>query len=358
MITALKTRYEQDIAIARHGRDFFWYGLLLAALILFPTFGGEFYVGEFNGVFIFAICGVAQMLLLGYTGLISLCHAAFLGIGAYTHAILLAHGVPFAITVPCAGIMAALGGLVIGIPTLRMSGLYLAIATLAFGTIVSTIFQKWTAVTGGWGGFNVPVTTIFGFPFGGTTSLYYSSLALLVAVLWIAINILRSPFGRALVAIRDSEISAQSMGINLRWYKAAAFAISAGITGLAGALYAHYIRALAPDAFDLLISIQLVVIVFVGGFGTLHGAVIGAIFVRFLPQVIAIFRDDLPFGVGRLPGLEPALFGLVLVLVILFEPLGIYGRWLKLKIYFQSFPLSRRAVFRRQRSYTKTERLR
>src|SRR6185437_1994430 len=208
------------------------------------------------------------------------------------------------------------------IPTLRMSGLYLAIATLAFGSIVGTVFQKWDAVTGGFDGFAVPTPDIFGVPVEGATGIYYVSLAVLVLVLWVSANMLRSPVGRALMAIRDSEVSAQSMGINVARYKTFAFAISAGMTGLAGALLAHYVRFLAPDSFDILLSVQFVTIVFVGGLGSLHGAIFGALFVRLLPQAIAIVRDDLPWGIGRMPGLEPSLFGLVLVLVILFEPGG------------------------------------
>jgi branched-chain amino acid transport system permease protein len=309
-------------------------------------------------VFIFAITGVALMLLIGYTGLVSLGHAAFLGIGAYVNAVLLARGLPFVVTLPAAGIVTALAGVAIGIPTLRMSGLYLAIATLAFGGIVGTVFQKWTAVTGGFDGFAVPTPYLFGIPLDTPTGIYYTSLAVLILVLWVSANLLRSPIGRAMVAIRDSEISAQSMGINLALYKTIAFAISAGMTGLSGALFAHYVRFLAPDSFDILLSIQFVTIVFIGGLGSLHGAVFGAIFVRLLPQFIAVIRDDLPLGIGHMPGLEPSLFGLILVLVILFEPAGIYGRWQKMKLYFQDFPLYRRAGFRRQRAYARSERLR
>src|SRR5581483_10160866 len=145
------------------------------------------------------------------------------------------------------------------------------------------------------------------------------------------------------------EVSAQSMGINLSLYKTISFAISSGITGLAGALFAHYVRFLAPDSFDILLSIQFVTIIFVGGLGSLHGAIFGAMFVRLLPQLIAIVRDDLPFGIGR-------MLGLVLVLVILFEPTGIYGRWLKLKTYFKNFPLHRRTGMRRQKTYARSER--
>ncbi|HXT81580.1 MAG TPA: branched-chain amino acid ABC transporter permease [Acetobacteraceae bacterium] len=353
-----RTDYRQDIALSNHRGDQFWYSLLLLIMLVIPFVLGEFYIGELGGVFIFAIAGVGLMLLIGFTGLISLGHAAFLGIGAYVNSVLLAHGVPFLITLPVAGLFTALCGAAIGRPTLRMSGLYLAIATLAFGSIVGTVFQKWTSVTGGFDGFPVPTPYIFGIPVEGATGIYYVSLAVLIFVLWISVNLLRTPLGRAMVAIRDSEVSAQSMGIHLAWYKTLAFAISAGMTGLAGALFAHYVRFLAPDAFDVLLSIQFVTIVFVGGLGSIRGAIFGALFVRLLPQAIAIMRDSLPFGIGRMPGLEPSLFGLVLVLVILFQPDGIDGLWLKMKRWFQSFPLKRRTGFRRQRAYTKSERIR
>lgn len=353
-----RTGYAQDIALWRHRGDLFWYSLLLVALLIIPYLLGEFYIGELGGVFIFAIAGVGLMLLVGYTGLISLGHAAFLGIGAYTNSVLLSRGVPFIVTLPAAGLVTAFFGAAIGLPTLRMSGLYLAIATLAFGSIVGTVLQKWDAVTGGFDGLPVPTPSLFGIPIDSAISVYYVSLAVLVFVLWLAANLLRTPIGRAMVAIRDSEISAQSMGIHLARYKTFAFAISAFMTGLAGALFAHYVRFLAPDSFDILLSVQFVTIVFVGGLGSLHGAIFGALFVRLLPQFIAIVRDDLPFGIGRLPGLEPSLFGLVLVLVILFFPSGIYGLWLKMKHWFQAYPLKRRTSFRRQKSYARSERLR
>lgn len=354
----LKTDYTQDLVLARKRSSLFWYGLLLAALLLVPHSLSEFYVGEMSFVFIYAIAGVGLMLLTGYTGLVSLGHAAFLGIGAYANAILLSEGLPFAVTLPAAGLITAFAGVVIGIPTLRMSGLYLAIATLAFGSIIGLVAEKWSSLTGGFDGFPVPHPTVLGLVIEAPTGVYYLALGVLVLVVLVAMNILRSPLGRAMVAIRDSEISAQSMGINLAFYKTVTFAISAGITGLAGALFGLYVRHLAPDSFGVLLSIQLVTIVFIGGLGSLHGAIFGAVFVAQLPQVIAIVRDDLPFGLGAMPGLEPSLFGLILVLVIMFEPTGMHGRWLKLKRWCTEFPLHKRAAFRRQKSYARSERLR
>ena len=161
-----------------------------------------------------------------------------------------------------------------------------------------------------------------------------------------------------MIAVRDSEISAQSMGIDLARTKSLAFAISAGFTGLAGGLIAHKFGYLAPDAFTMLISIQLLLMVVVGGLGSMHGVIFGAIFIVLLPQGIAILRDWLPSSVGHLPGLEPGLFGLILVIFLIYEPLGIYGRWRKIRHFFEEFPLYRKATHKRQKRYLRTERVR
>jgi branched-chain amino acid transport system permease protein len=237
-----------------------------------------------------------------------------------------------------------------------MTGVYLAIATLAFSFIIEQIFIRWESVTGGFRGFAVARPEVFGIAITEPWLFYYFSLAVLTLVLLAAINILRSPTGRAMVAIRDSEIAAQSMGVNLARYKTTAFALSAGFTGIAGGLFAHKIGFLAPDAFNIILSIQLLLMVVVGGLGSLHGAIFGALIVGALPQMIAIGRDYLPISIGRQPGLEPGLFGLILVFFILFEPLGLYGRWRKLKLYFQLFPLYKKATFKRQKTYTRSER--
>ena len=356
MPALFRTSYKQDLSLFPHGVA--WHIALLAVVLLLPLVVGEFYVGELAGVFIYAIAGVGVMIMLGYTGLISLGHAALLGIGAYTNAVLLSYGLPFALSLPIAGLLTGMVGVAIALPTLRMSGLYFAIATLAFGSIVVAVFSKWDSVTGGFDGFPVPPTSILGLNLGTSLGIYYVALFVLILSIWITANILRSPLGRALVAIRDSEISAQSMGINLALYKTISFAVSAFLTGLAGALFAHYVRYLAPDSFDILLSIQLVMMVIVGGLGSIQGAVFGALFIRLLPQGIALVRDDLPFNIGHVPGLEPALFGVILVLVILFEPAGINGRWFRIKAWLEDFPLHRQSTSRRQRTYTKTERLR
>jgi branched-chain amino acid transport system permease protein len=148
------------------------------------------------------------------------------------------------------------------------------------------------------------------------------------------------------------------MGIHLAYTKTLAFALSAAFTGLAGGLFAHKIGYLAPDGFTIITSIQLLLMVVVGGLGSLHGVVFGAIFIGLLPQGIAILRDVVPPAIAQIPGLEPGIFGLMLVLFLIYEPLGLYGRWRKIRLYFEEFPLYRKATWRRQKSYLRTERLR
>jgi branched-chain amino acid transport system permease protein len=287
----------------------------------------------------------------------SLGHAAFMAIGAYTHGYFLGVGAPFLVSFALAGIFGLAIGALITIPLKRMTGIYFAIASLAFAIIVEEIISHWKSVTGGLGGMSVDMPVIFGFELASTWHFYFLCLAVLLAVLYCTINLVRSPSGRAFVAIRDSEISAESMGINLSIYKIKSFAISGCFTGLAGALFAHRMYFLTPEAFNFLLSIQLLMMVVVGGLGTVHGAIFGAVFVGLLPQVIAIAKDYLPPAIGEFPALEPGLFGIIMVLFIIFEPMGLYGRWIKLKLFFQMFPLYRKATFKRQKTYLKTERV-
>ena len=204
---------------------------------------------------------------------------------------------------------------------------------------------------------SVPQPEFLGLSLTDSYVLYYVSLGVLAVGLLAAANILRSPMGRAFIAVRDSEVSAESMGVHLARTKTTAFAVSAAFTGLAGVLLAHRIGYLAPDAFTVQTSILLLLLVVVGGLGSLHGVVFGAIFVGYLPQVIALARDVLPASVGQIPGLELGVFGAILALFLVFEPLGLYGRWLKIRSWLSQFPLYRKATFKRQKSYLRTERV-
>ena len=352
-----KTAYEQDIALAKHAGHRFWYGALLVALLLAPWVLPEYWLAQLSFVLIYAIVGLGLMLLAGFTGQVSIGHAAFLGVGAYTQAVLTNMGWPFPIALVMATVLSAAVGVVVGAPALRVKGIYLGIATLAFGFIVEEGFARWESVTGGNAGIHVKAPDLFGFKLDTDASFFYLCLVLCVAVTIGVLNLLRSPTGRAFVAIRDSEISAQSMGINLAYYKGLAFAISAALAGIAGALYAHKLRFLSPDQFSLVQSVDLLLLVVVGGLGFVHGAFLGAIFLITMPQLIALGKDLLPPAIGQAAGLQAVVYGVVLVAFVLFEPMGLYGRWLKIRTWFQLFPFYRKGLFKRQKSFQKSERL-
>ncbi|HXF46256.1 MAG TPA: branched-chain amino acid ABC transporter permease [Burkholderiaceae bacterium] len=352
-----KTSYDQDIALTQHGGQRFWYGLLLVALVAAPLWLSEYMLSQLVFVAIYGIVGLGLMLLTGYTGQVSLGHAAFMAVGAYTHTLLVAAGSPFLLALALAATLAAAVGVIVGLPALRVRGIYLAIATMAFGFIVEEVAARWESVTGGNSGLQVPTPAIAGFKFDTTAALYYLCLTFTVLATLAVLNLLRSPTGRAFVAIRDSEISAQSMGISAARYKTVAFAISAFLTGVAGALYAHQIRFITPEQFTILQSIELLLMIVIGGLGSIHGAFFGAAFIIVLPQFVSWIKDFLPEALANATGLKPVIFGAVMILVVLLEPYGMYGRWLKIRTYFQLFPLYRRGMFKRQKSFQKTERL-
>jgi len=358
MRVLFKTKYLDDIRLIKHSGYAISYGLLLVVALLLPQFLGEFYIGELAQVFIFAIAGVGLMILTGYTGQVSLGHAAFLAIGAYAHVFFLEMGLPFMLSFILAGLISAAVGGLLAIPVSRLSGLYLAIATLGFAIIVEDIAKHWSSVTGGLGGKMVPAPKFFGHEIWTAWEFYYLCLAVLILIVLATLNLLRTPTGRAFVAIRDSETSARCMGVNVARYKTSAFAISAAFTGFAGALLAHRLSYISPDIYNIITSIQLLMMVVVGGLGSIHGAIFGAVFIGVLPQALAISKDFLPLAISQTPGLEPGVFGLILILFIIYDPQGLYGRWLKIKLFFDIFPLYRKSTFKKQKSYTKTERLR
>ncbi|MDB5821086.1 MAG: inner-rane translocator [Rhizobacter sp.] len=352
-----KTDHAQDIGLARHGGQVFWYGLLLAVLVIAPWLVGSYWTTQITFVLIYAIAGLGLMVLSGYTGLLSIGHAAFLGVGAYTQGVLVGMGWPFPLALAMAAGVSAAAGVVVGLPALRVKGIYLAVATLAFGFIVEEVLARWESVTGGNGGFTVKAPSLFGLQASSVESFYWVTLAVCVLVTLGVLNLLRSSTGRAFIAIRDSEISAQSMGIHLARYKTVSFALSAAIVGIAGALYAHKLRFISPEQFGISQSIDLLLLVVVGGLGSVQGAFFGAIFLITMPQAIALGKDYLPAAIGQAAGLQAVVFGAVLMAFVLFEPTGIHGRWVKLRTYLELFPTYRRGMFKRQKSFQKSERM-
>ena len=353
-----KTDYAQDIQIAKHGGQVFWYGALLLALLLAPWLFAEYWLAQLTFVMIYSIAGLGLMLLAGFTGLFSLGHAAFLGVGAYTQAVMTNAGLPFPVALAAAAALSAAVGFVVGLPALRVKGIYLGMATLSFGFIVEEVMARWESVTGGNAGMHIKPPNMFGWSLNSGIEFYFLCLVITIIATLGILNLLRSPTGRAFVAIRDSEISAQSMGIHLAHYKTLSFAISAALAGVAGALYAHKLQFISPEQFNILQSIDLLLMIVIGGLGSVHGAFLGAIFLITMPQLIAMVKDYLPAAIGQAPGLQGLVYGVVLVAFVLFEPMGLYGRWLKVRTYLQLFPFYRKGMFKRQKSFQKSDRLR
>ncbi len=361
-----KTSYDADIRMFKHQSQAFWYLLLLVVAIALPFLIDDYLIGEATLVLIWAICGMGLMILVGQSGQVSLGHAAFMAVGAYSNVIYQTQlGIPFILSFPLSGLTAGVAGAIIAMPTTKLHGIYLAIATLAISVLAEDLIVILEPITGGVGGIFAPDIQIFGFQFsryGHPNELYWLVLVVTLLVLYFYRNIIRSPIGRAFSAVRDSEVSAKAMGVNVARTKMIAFAVSCFITGLGGALMGHFATVFTNETFNIIISITLLLMIVVGGLGSIHGAFFGAIIIGLLPLVIAFGRDGVAkmLGVGSItiPGLETAIFGGLLVIFILFEPLGIYGRWIKIRTYFSLFPFYRRDMFRRQKSYLKTERTR
>lgn len=353
-----KTRYEDDIRFLAKIGEKVRVGLVVAFLLAAPLFLQNYYLAELGMLLVYAIAGIGLMALTGHTGQVSFGHAAFLGIGAYCHSVLLSHGVPFSVSVVLTMVLTGLIGMALGRSASKMHGFYLAIATLAFLILIETVLGEWSSVTGGYSGFVVPDLKIFGVSLTDVWQQYYVDLLFALLVIWGVSNLFRGPTGRSFLAVRDSELSARSLGVNVEWVKIQAFGVSAAITGLAGVLMAHHLTYLAPDVFNVLESLKLLLMIVVGGLGSVLGAIFGAIFISLLPVALSFLKDVLPPEIGQQAGLEPLLFGLIIVLFILFEPAGIYGRWMKLRFFFETFPYYRKASFVRQKSYLKTERMR
>ena len=365
MRIVFKTSYDSDIDFHEHWTKRARVLALLAAMVALPFLVGEYYLAEAANTLIWSLAGMGLMLLVGHTGQVSLGHAAFLAIGAYTDAALMNAGVPFLISAVAAMLAAGLFGALIAIPAVRMSGIYLAIATLAVFVIVEEMVILLEPITGGVGGIFAPTIEIAGVSFdryGDLANFYWLVLAIVALVTWGYANLMRSPTGRSFLAVRDSEISARALGVDVTRTRALAFGLSSGITGLAGALMGHYIGFFNYELVSIFISINLLLVVTIGGLGFIQGAFLGALLITAVPQLIAIVRDGanaaLGVDLGSIPGLDTVIFSLILIGFIIYEPTGLYGRWLKIRAWTELFPLARKDMFRRQKSYLKTERMR
>ncbi|MGH7276376.1 MAG: branched-chain amino acid ABC transporter permease [Candidatus Rokuibacteriota bacterium] len=318
--------YREDLRFARRPITRALLGLLLAVVAAFPWVAPDHMVFIATLVALYSIGVMGQNLLIGYTGQISFGQAGFLAIGAFAFGHMRIWGAPFLLALAGGGAIAALAGVLVGFPSLRLKGPYLSIATLGFGVAVYQIFVNWEVLSGGRSGLAIArLQPMFGL--SGTRYVYYVYVLLLTGFTLATYNIISSYVGRAFVAIRDSDIAAEVNGVNLTRYKLLAFAISSFYTGVHGALYAQVLGHIEPQIFNIGESLTLFVAVIIGGVASIEGSILGAIFVLLIPKLLSDFRE-----------MVPVVYGVTILIVLIFEPLGLFGRWLKTRLYFQLWP--------------------
>jgi branched-chain amino acid transport system permease protein len=339
--------YEQDMAIVRTRTQ---WGLLIGLFVLLftsPLYLSNYWLSVANLIGITIIAAIGLNILTGYCGQLSIGHAGFIAVGAYTSAILTGRvGLPFLVGLICSGFMAGFIGLIFGIPSLRVKGFYLAIATIAAQFIIIWVINHWSALTGGFVGIKVPYASIGGFVFRSEASQFYLIITIAVLSTFFAKNLARTQVARAFVAIRDNDLAAEVMGVNLFYYKLLAFFIGCFLAGIAGSLLAHWTGFMNAEFFSLTESILYVGMIIIGGLGTTLGPILGVILIRLLQQVLTMYL--VPFlgssfrmlPAGFATGLTPMLFGLVIILFLVLEPRGLAHRWMLFKAAYRLWPFS------------------
>jgi len=338
------TSYAGDMGIFETRRAGWLLAAFIVALFAIPFVAGSYWLDVANRAAIAVIAATGLNILTGFTGQISLGNAAFLAVGAYTTAFLANHGVPFLLACPLAGIVTALAGMVFGIPSLRLKGLYLAMATLAAHFIIEFTSSHWEAVTGGVAGTSVPSPRILGFDFSDDRRLFFLIVPACIAHLYFAKNLFRTRVGKAFVAIRDQDISAEVMGVDVFRYKLLSFAVSSFYVGVAGSLLAYQARIISPENFPLGVAIDHLGMIIIGGLGSVLGSILGAVFLTLLPEVLRLATSALsgsfPHLVQLFTPLKGAVFGLTIVLFLIFEPDGLADLWRRVRNWFRLYPFS------------------
>ena len=354
----LRIRYADEIALLGKRVDRMWVLLLAVAYVATPLVLDDQWLSVLTFTAIAAIGAIGLNLLTGFAGQVSLGHGFFIGLGAYSVGVLGGDlGLPVVVWLPAAGLLGALVGLAIGPFALRLKGLYLAIVTLGLVFVGDHIFRNARALTGGPQGRAIPSPRVgdlnfadlgaLGLPLEREQSFFLFVVPLLVLAVVAAKNIARTRGGRAFQAIRDREIAAAIVGVDVARYKVGAFVLSSFYASAAGALLGSYLRHVTPDRFDLTLSIQYVAMVIVGGVGSIYGSVFGALFIVLVPRLVEQVSPLIPF-VTRSAGasgvtvftLNQIVFGLLIVVFLVAEPTGLAGIWRRLRLYFRMWPFS------------------
>jgi branched-chain amino acid transport system permease protein len=345
-----KTSYAADMAlyplpIAR------WTVLAIVVLfaVILPLSLHEYYLSIINLSLIAVVGALGLNILVGYTGQISVGHAAFMSVGAYTAANLAVKlGLPFWITLPAGGLMAALIGAIVGIPSLRIKGLYLAIATLAGQLIIEWIINHTPAISGGaQASIQVPRPALWGYELRTQGQLYFFLLFFAALAIVATLNLVRSRIGRAFIAIRDQDIAAEIIGINIFRYKLLSFAISSFYAGVCGVLYTYYLGIANYEQFQIVVSIDYLAMIIIGGLGSVLGSILGAVFVTMLPIALRLMMEPLAglfFSPGEMSSVIAStrlvLFGGLIIFFLVVEPEGLNRLWRNIRNYFRVWPFS------------------
>ena len=350
----IKRDYYEDIELFKSGTILFWSILFLIFLAILPWLVTKYHllglsIYIVNLITIHAIVAIGLNILVGYTGQISMGHAGFFAIGAFTTVFLkLKGGLPFPVALPIAGFISSAFGFILGLPALRLKGPYLTIATLGFGMTITTII-KHMEFFGGRMGLQAPKLYFFGTPMKDI-HFYYMIMAIAVLMVIGAVKLIKTRVGRAFIAIRDSDIAAEAMGVNLTYYKTLSFAVSAFYTGIAGGLYAFILGFINPESFHLIMSITFLAMVVVGGLGSIMGSIAGAALMTYLDIKLQAIQDIPAIGpvlvtfsqkymsAGGISNIAVIVYGLIMILIVLFEPLGIFGFWIRTKKYWKTWP--------------------
>jgi branched-chain amino acid transport system permease protein len=337
-----RTRYDADFALIETRTQKLVFCVLALCALGLPFVASAFLLDLANQVLIAVVGAVALMLLTGYAGQISLGHAGLLAAGAYTTGILFKEfGAPWFVALPCAALVGGLLGVIFGLPSLRLRGLYLAVSTLALHFIVIYLGNEYETKRG----FSTGV--VIDSPIADARAWYAVLFAVAAAAVLLALNLLRTKTGRAWRAIRGKEAVAEALGINIPAYKLLAFVISAAMTSVAGCLFAYYRGFVSAEAFSLFLTIQYVAMVIIGGMGSILGAVLGAVFVTLFPYVIEALISSVPTPAAwanSVFAVNYAAFGLVMIFFLIFEPAGLVGIWQRLRDYFLLWPFKRRPL--------------
>jgi len=339
--------YAEDLTIFRTRTQKVLLVLFLAFLFTTPLYFSGYWLGVVNIIGITLIAATGLNILVGYCGQLSIGHVGFIAAGAFTSAVLTNRfELPFLVGIICAGLVAGLIGLIFGIPSVRVKGFYLAITTIAAQFIIIWIINHWE-LTSGSIGILVPDASIGGFEFTSDSSRFYLIMVIAIISIFFAKNLARTKVGRAFIAVRDNDLAAEVMGINLFHYKLLAFFIGCFMAGIAGSLLAHcYYNFLNAEYFSLTESILYIGMIIIGGLGTTMGPIFGVLFIRLLEELLRV--EFIPFlertftamPAGFATGITPLLFGLVIILFLIREPRGLAHRWNIFKSAYRLWPFS------------------